>query len=76
MGLALDMALKFYISAVKGLKLKVQKILGLIPRFVEVAGKKTGRDLFTHAYLIGLREDLTKISEWFAENFIILTRDK
>lgn len=70
------MALKLYISVGKGLKLKARKILGLIPRFVEVTGKKTGNDLFTHVYLIGLREDLTKISEWFAENFIILTRDK
>ena len=70
------MALKLYISVGKGLKLKARKILGLIPRFVEVTGKKTGNDLFTHVYLIGLREDLTKISEWFAENFIIVTRDK
>lgn len=74
--MALDIALKLYISVGKGLKLKARKILGLIPRFVEVTGKKTGNDLFTHVYLIGLRKDLTKISEWFAENFIILTRDK
>ena len=36
MGLALGMALKFYISVEKELKVKVIKILGLIPTFVEV----------------------------------------
>ena len=34
------MALKFFGSVVKGLKLKVTKIWGLILRFVEVTGEK------------------------------------
>ena len=38
--LALDMALKFNASVTKRLKLKVLKILGLIPAFVEKTGKK------------------------------------
>ena len=43
MGLALDMALKFYASATKGFKLKVREILGLIFTFVEVTVGKTGK---------------------------------
>ena len=42
LGLALGMALKFYTSVVKCLKLKVRKFLGLIRTFVEVAGEKRG----------------------------------
>ena len=34
------MALKFYTSVAKSLKLKVRKIWGLIPTFVEVTGEK------------------------------------
>ena len=37
LGLALRMALKFYIIAAKGLKVKARKFLG--PKFVEVTGK-------------------------------------
>ena len=37
---ALGVALKFYTSVVKGLKLKVIKFLGLIPTFVEVTREK------------------------------------
>ena len=40
LGLALGMALKFYTSAAKGLKLKVRKFWGLIPSFAEVTAKK------------------------------------
>ena len=40
MGLALGMALKFYTSVAKGLKVKVRKFLGLIPTFVEVTEEK------------------------------------
>ena len=36
MGLALGITLKFYISVVKGLKLKVAKFCGLSPLFVEI----------------------------------------
>ena len=40
------MALKFFDSVVKGLKLKVTKIWGLILRFVEVTGEKLVEGLF------------------------------
>ena len=40
MELALAIAEKFYRSVEKGLKLKVRKILDLIPTFVEVTEKK------------------------------------
>ena len=40
LGLTLSMALKFYTSVTKGLKLKIRKILGLAPTFVEVTGEK------------------------------------
>ena len=36
--------MKFHAIGAKGLKLKVRKSLGLIPTFVEVTGKKTGRE--------------------------------
>ena len=36
------MALTFYISVAKGLKLKVGKFGGLDPTFVEVTGEKAG----------------------------------
>ena len=45
-GLALGMNLKFYISVVKGSKLKVRKFYGLIPTFVEVTGEKVVRGPF------------------------------
>ena len=34
------MALKFYTSVAKGLKLKVRKFLGIIPTFVEATGEQ------------------------------------
>ena len=40
MGLALGVALKFYKSVAKELKLKVRGFLGLIPTRIEVTGKK------------------------------------
>ena len=40
MGLVLSIALKFYTSVAKGLKLKVRKLLGLIVTFIEVTGEK------------------------------------
>ena len=46
MGLVLGIALKFYKSLAKGLKLKARKILGLIPRFVEVTREKLVREAF------------------------------
>ena len=46
LGLALGMALKFYINVTKGLKLKTRTFWGLIPIFVKVTRKKTGRGPF------------------------------
>ena len=46
LGLALGMALKFYTSVTKGLKLKVGTFKELIPTFAEVTGGKTGRRAF------------------------------
>ena len=46
LGLALGTNLKLYTSVAKGLKLKVRKFGSLIPTFVEVTGKKTGRGTF------------------------------
>ena len=40
------MALKFYAIETKELKLEVRMFLWLIPTFVEVTWKKTGRGLF------------------------------
>ena len=40
LGLALGMALKFYTSVAKGLKLEVWKFCGLLPTFVKVTGEK------------------------------------
>ena len=39
-GLALGMALTFYSSVAKGLKLNVRKLWGLIHTFVEIKGEK------------------------------------
>ena len=40
MGLILSIALEFYASVAKRLKLKVSKLLGLIVTFIEVTGEK------------------------------------
>ena len=40
LGLALGMALKFYTSVAKGLKLKARKFLGLMLKFAEVKEEK------------------------------------
>ena len=40
LGLALGTNFKFYNSVAKGLKIKVKKVWGLIPTFVEVTGEK------------------------------------
>ena len=45
------MALKFYISVAKILKLKVRKILWLNPTFVEVSGEKLVGGLFAYPIL-------------------------
>ena len=46
LGLAPGMALKFYTSVAKGLKLKFRKLWRLILTFVEVKGKKLVRGPF------------------------------
>ena len=46
LGLALDMALKFYGSVKKRLKLKVQRFWRQIPTFIEVTGKNWQRRSF------------------------------
>ena len=46
LGLALGTNLKFYTSLLKGLNLKVRKVWGLIPTFVEVTGEKLEGGLF------------------------------
>ena len=51
------MALKFYASLAKGLKLKVRKCFGLTPTFVEVTWEKLVNGVFLHpppSSLIGL----------------------
>ena len=40
LGLALDKSLKFYTTVAKGLKLKVRKFGGIIPKFVEIIREK------------------------------------
>ena len=37
--MVLSIALKFYTSVTKGLKLKVRKLLGLIVMFIELTGE-------------------------------------
>ena len=44
------MILKFYTNVAKGLKLKVRKFLGLIPKFVEVTGEKLVGGYFYPSY--------------------------
>ena len=44
-GLELGMAMQIY-SVEKGLKLKVRKVSGTVPTFVEVTGKKLVRGVF------------------------------
>ena len=46
LGLALGMALKFYTSVAKGLKLKARKFLGLMLKFAEVTEEKLVRGPF------------------------------
>ena len=54
LGLPLGMALKFYASVTKVLKLKVRKFWGLILTFVEVTGEKLVGMLFAPPSSIGL----------------------
>ena len=51
-GLALGIAFKFYTSVERGLKLKVRKFCGLIPKFVEITGEKLVERPFCSPLLI------------------------
>ena len=57
------MALEFYMSAAKGLKLKVKKFQGLVPSFVEVTGKN----------LVGHIIDIMSILMSFLLIFVFVT---
>ena len=46
LGLALEVALKFYTSVAKELRLKVREFCGKIPTFVEVTGEKLVGETF------------------------------
>ena len=59
LGLALGMVLKFYTSVTKRLKLKIRKFWRLISTFVEVTGKKTGREAFMFQILSIGCEDIS-----------------
>ena len=49
--LALGIVLKIFASVAKELELKVRKVCGLIPKFVEVTGEKlVGRSFCSHRY--------------------------
>ena len=76
LGLAQGMALKFYTSMTKGLKLKVRKFWGLIPTFVEVILKKLTARLFAPpptptCVLQEIKHKITILS-YFTLNFIVL----
>ena len=65
LGLGLDTNLKFCTSVGKGLKLKVKKILGSNPTFVEVTGEKlVGGELFCPPSWIGLKFIAYCIKSW------------
>ena len=67
------MTLKFYISMVKELKLKVRKFSGLIPTFVEVTGEKlVGGLLLPRPPTLNRVNDLT---EGFSTNEKLLADD-
>ena len=50
LGLALGMAITFYASESKRIKLKIRKFWGLISTFVEVTGKKLVGETFSAFY--------------------------
>ena len=53
--MSIGMSLQFYTSVVKGSKLKVREILGLILTFVEVTKEKLVGNLFAPATLNGVK---------------------
>ena len=50
------MALKFYISVIKGSRLKVTKFQGLIPTFVEVTGETLAEGPYSHLHECDFQE--------------------
>ena len=54
------MALKFYTGVAKGSKLKVIKLLGLIPKLVEATGRKLVGDLFDPPILNRVKDASSK----------------
>ena len=63
--LALDVALKFFSSVGKGLKLKVRIFWWLIFTFVEVAGENTDKESFCLQSLAGLTGEWLAKGRWF-----------
>ena len=65
------MALKFYSSVVKVLQLKVRKILGLVPTFVELTGEKTDWRTFLPSILNRVKGALRtwKVSKNYFDRF-------
>ena len=72
LGLALGMALKFYISVAKIIKLKVKELLGLIPRFVEVTGEKLVGRPFLASPILNRVETFWNILQLFEIILILL----
>ena len=72
----MNLALNFYTSAVKGLKHKVRKIWGQIPKFVEVTEEKLVGDLFARKPSILNRVKVTIIRQTrLRNNFSKYRRD-
>ena len=65
------MALKFYTIVVKGLKLKVGKILGLIPTFVEVLGQKLVGGIFASKFWKGLKNKPIHIKKSIFSKYVL-----
>ena len=65
MGLALGMALKFYNSVAKGLKLKVRKFLWQKATFVEIIGEKlVGGSFGRNPILNKVKENTISLTLW------------
>ena len=77
LGLALGMALDFYTSVAKGLKLKVKKFLGLIPTFAKVTEEKLAGGAFYPHILNRVKTPFfhfLKIYPWIVYDFLLKRR--
>ena len=77
LGLALGMALDFYTSVAKGLKLKVRKFLGLIPTFAKVTEEKLAGGAFCPHILNRVKTPFfhfLKIYSWSVYDFLLKRR--